>query len=369
MTSPNSHRLKCESVAFAAFILIAAFAPMSLPAQSEIPENIVFLIGDGMGTGQLTAMKTLLGEIALDAFPTAGFSLTQSLNDFVTESAAGGSALSTGERTNNYAIAQRPDGTPLHTLLEAAKQAGKSIGVIATSSLTHATPASFLSHVAHRRQEFDIALQIAAAGADVLIGGGRRFFLPKGSGGDREDGRDLVAEMEASGYFYSTAIPAALPPQGRMLWLLADEALPAASKRDYSQGELVAAALRLLSRNARGFVLFVEGSQIDWAAHDNDFVGLKAELKDFDSAIRAGLAFAKAGSETLLVVTADHETGGLALVGEQPDGTDMRAAWISGEHTANMVPVFAFGPGAEIFGGIHRNNEIGHLLQQLLISR
>ncbi|MFZ1731793.1 MAG: alkaline phosphatase [Bacteroidota bacterium] len=347
----------------------AAASPSRSNAQSEAPENIIFLIGDGMGAGQLTVMKTVLGGIALDAFPVAGFSMTQSLNDFATESAAGGTALSTGERTNNYMISQRPDGTALPTLLEAARVRGKGVGVVVTSSLTHATPASFLSHVPNRKMEFDIALQIAGSGADVLIGGGRRFFLPQEKGGDRKDGRNVIAEMQADGYVYADTIDAALPARGRLLWLLADEGLPSASKRAYSLKDLVKAAIALLSQNGNGFVLVVEGSQIDWAAHDNDFAELKAELRDFDGAISAALSFAEKNAKTLLVVTADHETGGLAVIGNKPDGSDMQGKWIWGEHTGNMVPVFAMGPGSYIFGGIHRNNEIGRMLHDLLKLR
>jgi alkaline phosphatase len=349
--------------------MIAAVSPIRSAAQTELPKNIILLIGDGMGTGQLTVMKTLIGDISLDAFPVAGFSMTQSLNDFVTESAAGGTALSTGERSNNYMIAQRPDGTSLPTLLEAAKSKGKGIGVIATSSVTHATPASFLSHVPNRNMEFDIALQIADSKADVIIGGGRRFFLPEGDGGDRVDGRDVVAEMEAKGYYYANTIEADLPVEGRLLWLLAEDGLPAASKRSYAQKELVRTAIGFLSRFQNGFVLIVEGSQIDWAAHDNNFLELKAELRDFDGAIAEAVGFAGMHGQTLLVVTADHETGGLTVIGEHPDGSDMEGKWIWSEHTANMVPVFALGPGSGIFGGIHRNNEIGRMLQDLLDLR
>ncbi len=338
----------------------------SASAQSAPPRNVILLIGDGMGTGQLTAMKTALGEIALDAFPVGGFSATSSLNDLVTESAAGGTALSTGQRTNNYRLAVGPDGMPLRTLLEAARAQGKATGVIATSSITHATPASFLSHVENRELEFDIAEQIAVSNADVIIGGGRKFFLPNGSGGERTDGRNLAAEMSRAGYSYVHSPASALPKQGRLLWLLADEALPAASRRTYSEKELVESAIGLLSKNANGFVLMVEGSQIDWAAHDNDFPALLAELRDFNGAIAAALAFAKQDEATLVVVTADHETGGLAVIGEQPDGSDMQGRWIWGEHTANMVPVLAYGPSSAMFGGMHRNCDIGAMLQKLL---
>ena len=333
-----------------------------------LPKNIILLIGDGFGAGQLTAMKMLIGGIALDAFPVGGMVLTQSASDFVTESASAGTALSTGDRTASRVLSRRPDGTPLFRLLSRAQRAGKATGVIATSSLTHATPAAFLTDAGDRGKEFYIAEGIANSGADVLIGGGRRFFSPDGSGGARSDGRDLLGEMRDRGYAVFTDSTAQSPARGRLLWLLAPEGLPAAQDRQYAQRAHVETALRLLSEDADGFVLMIEGSQIDWAAHDNDFTALKAELRDFDGSISAALEFARADGQTLVVVTADHETGGLALTGHAPEGADMQAHWISGDHTGNMVPLFAFGPAAERFGGIHRNDEIGRLLHQLLDS-
>lgn len=352
-----------------AVILFLPAVRTSCPAQDGIPRNMILLIGDGMGIGQLTAMKAMLGGMALDSFPVGGLVMTQSANRFVTESAAAGSALSTGVRCDNGMLAQSPDGTPLRTLIETALANGKATGVVSTSSVTHATPASFLTHVRDRELEFDIARQIAESRVDVLIGGGRRFFLPKGGGGAREDGKDLVAAVRDRGYAYAGDFGAEIPRHDRFFWLLADEALPAASARPYSLRQLVEAAIAPLARHDSGFVLMVEGSQIDWAAHDNDFGALRAELRDFDGAIAAALAFAGRDGGTLIVVTADHETGGLAVIGNAADGSDMEGRWISGDHTANMVPLFAIGPGATRFGGVRQNFEVGRMLQELLEPR
>ena len=330
------------------------------------PKNIIVLIGAGFGVGQLTAMKALLGEIALDAFPVGGLVATQSRSNFTTESGAGGTALSTGARVANRLISQREDGTPLRTLLEAAKTAGKSTGAVSTSSVTHATPASFLTHASDRGREMEIAAGIARSGADAIIGGGRRFFLPSGAGGAREDGRNLVAEMQAAGYTVATDPSEEFPDAKPLLWLLEDDALPPAGKRSYSLRHLMLAALSLLARNDAGFVLMVEGSQIDWACHDNNLAQLKDELRDFDGAVATALDFAEGDGETLVVVTADHETGGLALTGAAPDGSDVAAHWTSDDHTANMVPLLARGPGAERFGGLKRNDEVGRILHALL---
>lgn len=349
-----------------AILFLLVLTATSLHAQEDRPRNIILLIGDGMGIGQLTAMKTHLGRIALDDFPVGGMVLTQSLDNFVTESAAGGTALSTGERTASRRVAMRPDDTPIPRLFETARDNGKAVGVVVTSSITHATPAAFLALAADRAKEFDIAVGIREATPEVLIGGGTRFFLPISGGGDREDGRNLVREMRDEGYAVLTDSAMQPPASGRLLWLLGEEGLPPASKRTFTQRALVGTALGLLARHEDGFVLMVEGSQIDWAAHDNDFDALLAELRDFDGAIAAALDFARKDGTTLVVVTADHETGGLSLTGQRADGSDMQAHWSSGDHTANIVPLFAFGPASARFGGLHRNDEIGRMLKGLL---
>jgi alkaline phosphatase len=358
--------MKRLTLSVCASILSVIIIQYVAAAQPTVPRNIIVMIGDGMGVGQLTVMKTLLGDIALDDFPVGGLAATQAIDRFVTESAAAGTTLSTGERSTHGRIAQRPDGTPLTTLLEAARARGRATGVVATSSVTHATPAAFLTHAANRNMEFDIAAGIATSGADVIIGGGQRFFLPEGDGGDREDGRNLVREMQAAGYAYITAPDLPDPSSDKLLYLLTSKALPPAAERDYTLRDLTRIALTRLSRQPDCFVLMIEGSQIDWAGHDNNFEALKAELRDFEGAIAAAADFARGEGETLLLVTADHETGGLAVTGNAPDGSDMVGSWTSLDHTANMVPVFAIGPAAERFGGLSHLIEIGRTLHDLL---
>ncbi|MBR9977315.1 MAG: alkaline phosphatase [Bacteroidetes bacterium] len=351
----------------ASFLTGMFLAVSVLRAQEEAPKNIILLIGDGMGVGQLTVMKTMLGDMSLDAFPVGGLMTTSSLDNFITCSAAAGTALSTGYLTDNGMVALAPDGSSLLTLLEAARDRGKAVGVVATSSVTHATPASFLSHVPRRSQQFEIAIQMASSGADVIVGGGRRFFLPEGEDGGRKDGANLIAEMRQAGYTYAEAHAPELPDEGKLLWLLADDALPRADERPYGLGELVEVSISLLSQREEGFVLMVEGSQIDWAGHSNDIAMLRAELGDFEGAITAALAFAERDQRTLLLVTADHETGGLSVVGTAADGSDMEGKWIWDDHTADMVPLFAYGPSSAIFGGLHSIDHVGRLLHSLLL--
>ena len=172
-----------------------------------------------------------------------------------------------------------------HARFHANQPGGKSVGIVVTSSITHATPAAFLAHAVSRKSEYEIAEQIAHSRTDILIGGGRRFFLPERSGGGRTDDRDLLAEMRAAGYAAPTDLPDTAVGRGPCIVLLADEGLPSAMKREITLARMVRSALAILRRNPNGFFLMIEGSQIDWAAHDNDFDALLAEMADFDGAI------------------------------------------------------------------------------------
>jgi len=346
------------------FPLVLLFAACAARAQDS-PRNIIFMIGDGMGFGHLSALLLDKPQARMAGLPVTGFSLTSSLTSLVTESGAGGTALSTGRRTANRRIGMDSAANPLQNLLEHARSFGKAPGVVATSSITHATPAAFLSHETTRRREFEIAGQSAGSSVETLIAGGLKYFRPAGKGGARNDGRDLLAEMEASGYSVRDSIDCPSDAD-RFIILGAEEELPPAGRRSYSLADLVRCSLSRLSRREAGFVLMVEGSQIDWAAHSNDFQQLLLELRDFDEAVGVALDFATTDENTLVVVTADHETGGLSVIGDRPDGSDMRGIWASTDHTADLVPLMAFGPGCRHFSGMHRNEEIGSLLFSLV---
>jgi alkaline phosphatase len=334
-------------------------------ADSALPRNIILMIGDGMGVAQVSALRLRIGRTQFDRFPTAGFSVTCSADRLVTESASGATALSTGRRTSSGRIGMDSAGKPLQTILEYAKSLGKATGVVATSAITHATPAAFLAHVDSRKKQEEIAGQITVAGVNVLIGGGRQYFTSAQEGGSRADGLNLLLSMGGKGYPIFDTLRAVPERFSSMVMLLAPDGLPPAGGRATTLSGMVDCALGVLRRQEKGIFLMVEGSQIDWAAHANDFPQLLRELAEFDSAIGRVLDFAGREGSTLVVVTADHETGGLSLLGEKPDGSDLRAVWNSTEHSAAMVPVFAFGPGRERFGGIHENAEIGRLLFRL----
>ena len=341
-------------------------------ANSDTPENIIVLIGDGMGVGHITAAKVAAGTLNLERFPVSGLVTTHSGNRLVTESAAATTALATGRKTNNRAVSVLPDGTPLKTLFEYARDLGKSIGVVVTSSVTHATPAAFISHVDNRRKQPLIAEQIVNSGIDVLIGGGWAYFVPASNEGSRrKDDKNLLAALESqmpvvlafdkmSAYENSHKLAALLAPKG----------LPRAADRDYSLARLARTAIQILSKNPAGFVLMIEGSQIDWAGHDNDTPYIISEMLDFDEAIGATLDFAQQQGRTLIIVTADHEAGGFAVHNGSIQNREVSATgFTTGGHTASMVPIFAYGPSSAQFSGILDNARVGQMLIDRLLNR
>ncbi|MGI6459293.1 MAG: alkaline phosphatase [Candidatus Hydrogenedentales bacterium] len=350
-----------------ALLLSLLIFPASIFAAEPgaVPKNVIVMIGDGMSIGQVTAARVVKGSLELERCPVGGFSATHSADKMVTDSAAGGTALATGLRTNNGMVAMLPDGTPIKTLLEHAKDVGKSTGIVVTCSVTHATPATFVSHVDSRSKQTEVAEQIAAGTVDVVLGGGQQFFMPKSaSGSKRKDNQDLVAALRER-------MPVALTVEelrglgdvDSFAGLLAPDDLGYAADRVISLAEMVRLSLQALSKNPNGFAVMVEGSLIDWAAHANDEPKMLAEMICFDDAIGAALDFAEADGDTLVIVTADHDTGGYTLLGGSlADKKVTKSAWVTGGHTAIMVPVFAYGPGADALGGILDNSAIGQKL-------
>jgi alkaline phosphatase len=352
--------------------LFCVFLLLGCAADSDNPENIILFIGDGMGVSHISAGKIARGNINLERFSTVGLVTTHSANRLITESAAASTALATGYKTNNRAISVSVDKEPLKTLFEYAKEKGKSIGVVVTKSVTHATPAAFMAHADDRRQQTDIAEQIANSDIDVLIGGGWAYFVPGSDiGSKRKDQKNLLAVLETRmQVVLSNDELAAHIESPKLAALLAPRGLPQASDRDYDLSLLTQIAIHILSKNRNGFVLMVEGSQIDSAAHDHDPQYLIAELIDFDDAVGTGLDFAQKNGRTLIVVTADHETGGLAVHGGSiKDRRVASTAFTTTGHTAAMVPLFAYGPGSARFSGIQDNARIGQNLISLVLKR
>ena len=325
---------------------------------SKRPKNIIFMIGDGMGTAQIFAGLTANhGNLFLDNFKHVGFSKTQSTSDYITDSAAGGTALSSGYRTYNGAIGVDTDTVAQPTILEIAEQKGKATGLVSTSAITHATPASFIAHQASRNMYEEIAADFLNTDIDVFIGGGYKHFA------ERKDGRNLTVDLKKKGYVVLKDMDAIEKiKSGKLAGLTAEEHNPVASERNNMLPRATETALNILSQNKKGYFIMIEGSQIDWGGHQNNTDYVVREMLDFDQAIGKALEFAAKDGETLIVVTADHETGGMAITGGNMKTGMVKGSFIWGNHTAVMVPVFAFGPGADQFTGIMKNEDIGKKL-------
>lgn len=344
-------------------IVSSAFAQ---EAQEPVkPKNVILMIGDGMGVAHITAARYELGELAFERFKNIGLSLTKCLDRPVTDSAAGGTALATGHRTNYTMVAMNPDGSELKTLLEYAHEAGKATGITVTCLMPHATPAAFTAHNKSRYNLNEIAeQQVANRVVDVMIGGGSNYFMPQNfPKSKRTDDKNLINHLRNRMPVLFSMNELRAFNGRRVAAFLAKEHIPLAVKRDYTLGEMTEIAIKSLNKNDNGFVLMVEASHIDTLCHNNDQRKLIGEMNDFNTAINAALDFAQKDGNTLVVVTADHETGGLTLPNKFfNDGKVTDAAFSSNSHTGCMVPVFAFGTNSELFTGIHKNCEIGQLL-------
>ncbi len=353
-----------------AFVTVAAaFTPSA--GEDDTPRSIILFIGDGMGVAHVTAARITRGSLHLDRFRTAGIVTTHAENRLITDSAAGATAMATGYKTCNGAISVSSRHEPLKTVLEYAEEAGKSTGLVATCSITDATPAVFAAHVMDRHMQNDIAAQMAASGVDVLIGGGLAYFVPRDDALSRRvDERNLLEELRAHmDVVLSIGELRALGNVERFAAFLAPSDPPGAGEREYTLAELTEKAIEALSHNEEGFFLMVEGSQIDWAAHDREGDGVITETIDFDRAVGVGMDFAERDGGTLVIVTADHETGGFAVHdGSIADSTVTQTGFTCGNHTAEMVPIFVYGPGAAAFGGIIDNTDIGRVMIDLVRS-
>jgi alkaline phosphatase len=332
--------------------------------KKDKPKNIILLIGDGMGVSQVFAGLTAnRGHLFLENCKYIGFSKTQSADDYITDSAAGGTALSCGVKTYNGAIGVDVDGKPIKTILEEASEKGLATGLVSTSAITHATPASFIAHQAKRSSYEDIAADFLNTDIDVFIGGGLEHFTK------RKDGRDLTDELKRKGYEVETDLNKIKKvKKGKLAGLTADVHNGRMEERGDMLPIATETALNILDNNNNGFFLMVEGSQIDWGGHAGSTIYITEDMLDFDKVIGKALEFAAKDKETLIVITADHETGGMAITGGDMQKGIVKAGFPTGGHTAVMVPIFSYGPGAEEFIGIMENTDVHAKMKKLLLS-
>lgn len=330
--------------------------------KAKKPKNVILMIGDGMGPAQIYAGMTANGgKININNFKNVGFATTYCANKFVTGSAASGTALATGQKTNYRYVGVDTNGDAIENIREMSEKMGKATGVVSTSSITHATPASFVAHQPDRGMEEAIALDFVKSNIDVFIGGGYDFFAK------RKDGKNLITELESEGYQIALNLDELRKiERGKLAGLLA----PKGTGRKTERGEVLAVAsktaLNILDKDPDGFFLMIEGSQIDWGGHANDMTYIIEETLDFDKAVGIVLEFAARNKETLVIVTADHETGGLNIEDGNLETGMVKGGFTTGGHTGIMVPVFAFGPGAEEFTGFMDNTDIPKRIMKYL---
>ena len=323
------------------------------------PKNIILLIGDGMAMPQVSAGMYWHGGLeksVFSLFPYVGYHKSHAHDELVTDSAAGATAFSCGIKTFNGAIGIKPNKKACRTILEDWESVGKSTGIVVSCSATHATPASFVAHEDSRAYTENIAVEYLNTPIDCFVGGGGYYFSK-----ERYDGLDLKDSLRRRGYVVKNGTNfKKMPMDGSAPFMLLThdrEPETASAGRTYLPKAVKEVSQYLTKRSDKGFFMLVEGSQIDWACHANDRNWLRAEMLDFDKAVREALNFAASNGETLVIVTGDHECGGLSLNSSDSKKT-FRPAFASHYHTASMVPVFAYGPQAELFKGIYENTAI-----------
>ncbi len=342
-------------VAVLQLVIINSLAFSQNPGSSgdNKARNVILLVGDGMGIAQIHAAAAN-AQLNLLSLPHAAIVSTSSDDNDITDSGAGGTALATGVKTTNGLVGMRADSSVLKSILKIAEEYGLSTGLIATSDITHATPASFIANVPHRSHANEIARQFLDSGIDVFIGGGLNNF------NKRADSINYIDSLITRGYYVATSLEQLKNHQsGKLAGLLYPEHPP---KMSEGRGDMLSVstskALNTLSQNKDGFFLMIEGSQIDWGGHANEIGYVLAELLDFDKAVGIVLDFARSHPETLVIVTSDHETGGMTLIEDELMPGKMKPHFSTTHHSATPVPLFAFGKRAELFKGFMDNTDI-----------
>lgn len=349
------------------FTTIAALLLSLGVATAQEVKNIIYLIGDGMGLSSVSMMQIEGGynHTIFDAAENVALQKTYSADNRVTDSAASGTALATGYKTNNTFVGCTPDGVAVESLMDVAKAEGKATGVVVTTYLQHATPAAFYAHTQNRHNYDVITAQLVESSLDVAIGGGMGFF--------KEVYKEQAADVIASNGFSLATEFSQLEAQAgdsRTLALLADWEVGAHSGSYLA--DATREALRLLEARGEdnGFVLMVEGSLIDGMGHANDAQAQQLEMQSFMGAVEVAVEYAKLHEGTLVVVTADHETGGLSIVSADANfnlseqGVEYR--WSTKGHSGVMTPIYLYGTANESINGIVENTDIAKTLKGLI---
>lgn len=326
-------------------------------------KNVILMIGDGMSLMHVyTAWAANRGKLWLENAQATGLSKTWAVKKLVTDSGSGGTSLATGVKTVYHAVGVDPEGKPLTSLVDVAKELGKDAGMAVTCRLWDATPCDFCCHNIDRDKEEELVGDYPTSGVDFVFGGGAQKFT------NRKDGRDIFKELQKKGYHVSRTLDDffAYDKNSRIFAVPYDKDTPLPDER----GDLLARAsmkgISLMNQNKNGFFMMIEGSQLDDYGHFNQLDLLMKETLDFDQTVGEVMKWAAKDGETLVVVTADHETGGLTLVNGNKEEGRVECCFSSKDHTGAMVPVYTFGPGAENFTGIFENTDVFKKIKKLM---
>jgi alkaline phosphatase len=332
------------------------------PIHGKKVKNVILMIGDGMGLVQVSAAWVANhGKLNIDNCTSNGFSRTWCANRLITDSGAAGTAMATGAKTNYHCISVDPQGNKLTSLTDIAHAHGLKTGIVVTCNLPDATPSVFCANNSDRDKEEEIAADYLNCNVDYIFGAGRERF------NKRADKRNLLTEMQQNGYQVCTNWEETMRiKSGKVFSVPSEGQLDDAAKRGDIFSKACIHAISLLNQNKKGFFAMFEGSRIDDFGHFNDLPRLMEEIFDFDQSIGKVMQWAEKDGETLVIILADHETGGLTLL----DG-DIHSGYISAnfstkDHSGIMVPVYAYGPRAEEFSGIYENTEIFSKIVKLL---
>ncbi|MCG8608716.1 alkaline phosphatase [bacterium] len=357
--------------------------PLPLVPDTDV-KNVIFFVGDGMGISQLAAARIHFagpdGRLNIERMPVTGLLTTHAVGNLITDSAASATAMASGIKTRNSMVSVDSSGHSIPTILEVARDAGLATGIVTSTQLTDATPAAFAAHVPKRKMQSEIALQLLQSKVNVLLGEGAHFYPSHDSRSKRKDEADPIAVAKANGYRVVETRGDLLEADANHLLgvfegILTDRMKPGIHPNPNSPSlrELTRKALEILSRNENGFFLLVEEEGTDKGGHANREDYFLHYLKSLDDAVQEALDFAQRDGQTLVIVTADHETGGMNIVqgshkNRRPEFRRcyLEFTWDTDGHTAQPVPLFAFGPHAIRFTGLKDNTEVPKILADLL---
>jgi len=342
-------------------LMIVFLSPLYSFSQESKPPNIIMMIGDGMGLSQISSgMYSNNNYTSFERSQHVGLIKTHSFDNLVTDSAAAGTAMSSGVKTYNRVVGMDENFNPVKSILEICRDRGYMTAIIATSTIVHATPASYYSKVKSRYEYEEIASQLSKSNINFFVGGGEKFF------NDRRDKRNLMNEM--NDYLFVSSIESFKKINSNKIGFLTsyDSPMGKHEGRKPSLEDIVQVTIQKLKSFNKPFFILVEGSQIDWGGHDNDSEHMISEMLEFDRTVEKVFDFVNIDKNTTVIITADHETGGVAIIDGNIEDSKVVNKYISEDHTATMVPIFSFGPYSSLFSGVYDNTEIFDKLEAII---